>query len=365
MAPPIEVLIVDDSALAREALRLVFEAEEGIEVVGTAPDAYVAASKLRRHAPDVIVLDLEMPRMDGLTFLRKLMEQHPLPVVVCSALAGTGSEHALKALEYGAVEVIPKPRMGPKGVDAEGAVRIADAVRAAAQARLDRIGRRALEVEPKLSADAVLPRPTARGKTATGHQVVCIGASTGGTEVIATILQALPADYPPVVIAQHMPEHFTAAFAGRLDGLAQMRVTEARDGERLESGHAYVAPGDRHVMLVRLKSGYRIELSSGPLVMRHRPSVDVLFRSAAREAGSDSIGVLLTGMGEDGAAGLLEMRQAGAETLVQDEASCVVFGMPYEALQIGAASAALPPMRIVERLMQATERRAAAAHPRA
>lgn len=350
----IEVLIVDDSATARAALTHVLEQTDDIDVIGTASDPFIAASKLSRRVPDVILLDLEMPRMDGLTFLKKLMSQRPLPVVVCSAHAGDGSENVLKALEYGAVEVIEKPRIGPGLEGAEVGIRIADAIRAASQARIERARvHKLLAIEPKLSADAVLPPPRPIKDALKRGRIVVVGASTGGTEAFSEFLRVLPEGFDPVVVVQHMPERFTSAFAQRLDTLTPLSVKEAVHGERLKPGDVRVAPGDSHAMIVRRGDGYGIELSDGPLVRRHRPSVDVLFRSAAREAGASAVGVLLTGMGDDGAQGLLEMRQAGAETLVQDEASCVVFGMPWEALRLGAAEVALPPAKLAKRVVEA------------
>jgi two-component system chemotaxis response regulator CheB len=350
---PIRVLIVDDSASVRAALKTLLAADGGIEVIGAA-DPFAAAEQMRDRLPDVMLLDLELPRMDGLTFLAKVMAQRPVPVVICSSHTEAGSRAALRALEIGAVEVIGKPRMATPSERQEAQAVICDAVRAAAQT--GRRGRKApapkpLVVEPKLNADAVLPpaRPGAPRPPRTAP-LVAVGASTGGSEALAQVLRDLPADSPPVVIVQHMPEKFTAAFAQRLDGLCRVRVAEAASGDRLAPGLVLIAPGDRHLILRRAGAEYRVEIATGPHVSRHRPSVDVLFRSVAQAAGPNALGLLLTGMGDDGAHGLLEMRQAGARTAAQDEATSVVFGMPAEALRLGAAERALPLGRVAEEI---------------
>ena len=283
---------------------------------------------------DVITLDVEMPRMDGLTFLRKLMSQNPIPVVMCSSLVRENTETLAQAMQAGAVDIICKPRMGVKGFLEESRTVLCDAVKAAAHARLSRIS--PVSVPEKLSADAVLPPPSGKAMSKTTETLIAIGVSTGGTEAVRSVLEAMPADCPPIVVVQHMPEHFTAAFARRLDGLCRITVKEAESGDRMLRGHALIAPGNRHTLLTRSGATYGVEVRDGPLVLRHRPSVDVLFRSVARIAGRNAIGVIMTGMGDDGARGLLEMRQAGARTLGQDEASCVVYGMPREAMKLGA-----------------------------
>lgn len=340
---PIRVLVVDDSALVRQALSDVLSSDPEIQVMATAQDPFVAAERLRRETPDVITLDVEMPRMDGITFLRKLMSQHPIPVVICSSLAEERAETTLRALEYGAVEIIQKPKLGTKQFLEESRVRICDAVKAAARARVKRLAPLGA-VEAKLTADAVLPkaRPGATAMAETTEKVVVVGASTGGTEALRVFLEALPADAPGTVIVQHMPEGFTAAFARRLDGLCRVRVKEAADGDTVLRGQALVAPGNRHTLLKRSGARYHVEVRNGPLVCRHRPSVDVLFRSAARYAGRNAVGVILTGMGDDGARGMAELKEAGAHTIAQDEATCVVFGMPHEAIKRGAAHRVLP-----------------------
>jgi two-component system chemotaxis response regulator CheB len=334
MARKIKVLIVDDSALVRQTLSEIFMADPAIEVLDTASDPLIAAEKLRHTIPDVITLDIEMPRMDGLTFLQKLMSQHPLPVVICSSLAENKSDTTLKALEYGAVEIIQKPRFGTKKFLEESKVRICDAVKAASMSKLKRLEIHR-EVEPKLSADAVLGKPTNKAMIQTTEKVVAVGASTGGTEALRYLLETFPADAPGLVIVQHMPEHFTAAFARRLDGLCRLSVKEAEDNDTVIRGRALIAPGNHHMLLKRSGARYYVEIKDGPLVCRHRPSVDVLFRSAARYAGKNALGIIMTGMGDDGAKGLREMREAGATTFAQDEKSCVVFGMPQEAIKQG------------------------------
>jgi two-component system chemotaxis response regulator CheB len=338
----IRVLIVDDSASVREALSAIVGGEPDMQVMATAGDPYAAARVIQQDIPDVILLDLEMPRMDGLTFLRKIMSQRPIPCVLCSTLLEEGSETVFAALEAGAFDVIQKPRVDAKKFLMESHVRIGDAVRAAARARL-RPRSPAREPAKKLSADVIMPPPvTLRSLTHTTEKVVCVGASTGGTESLREVLTALPADSPGLVIVQHMPEHFTAAFARRLDGLCQIDVKEAEDGDPVLVGRALIAPGNRHMLLKRSGARYHVALNDGPLVSRHRPSVDVLFRSAAQYAGPNALGVIMTGMGDDGARGLLEMRKAGAATVAQNEETCVVFGMPKEAIALGAAERVAP-----------------------
>jgi two-component system, chemotaxis family, protein-glutamate methylesterase/glutaminase len=337
----IRVLVVDDSAVVRQTLTKILGSDPEIEVMGSAGDPYAAAEKIRGQAPDVITLDIEMPRMDGLTFLKRLMAQHPIPVVICSSLAEEGTESALAALEYGAVEIVTKPRLGVRQFLEESRVAICQAVKAAAAARL-RPRRDMHSVEPKLTADAVLA-PAAMGAMAkTTEKVVMIGASTGGTEALKALLEALPADTPGIVIVQHMPELFTRAFAMRLNGLCAITVKEAESGDTVLRGRALIAPGNHHLLLQRSGARYYVEMKEGPLVCRHRPSVDVLFRSAARYAGPNAVGVILTGMGDDGARGMLEMKQAGAFNIAQDEASCVVFGMPKDAIKLNGVDRVMP-----------------------
>lgn len=338
----IQVLIVDDSAVVRQTLAEIINSDPELEVMATACDPIVAAERLRQGIPDVITLDVEMPRMDGLTFLQKLMSQHPIPVVMCSSLADSGSETALKALEYGAVEIITKPRMGTKQFLEESRLRVCDAIKAAAQARVRPIVRRTKEVAPKLTADVILEKPGSRAMVQTTEKVVVVGASTGGTEALRAFLEVLPADTPGIVIVQHMPEGFTRAFSQRLDGICRVTVKEAENNDTVVRGRALIAPGNHHLLLKRSGARYYVEIKDGPLVSRHRPSVDVLFRSAARYAGKNAVGVIMTGMGDDGARGMKEMHDAGANTIAQDEASCVVFGMPNEAIKHGGVDFVMP-----------------------
>ena len=356
-AAPIRVLVVDDSAAVRQAMTEVLSADPGIRVIGAAADPFAAARRMREEVPDVITLDIEMPRMDGITFLRKIMAQHPIPVVVCSSLVADRSETMLQALEAGAVEIVCKPEMGVGRFLHDSHERLRAVVKAAAGARLGK-ARAPQRIEGRLSADAVLPPPGALTAMArTTERILAIGASTGGTEALRAFLCAMPENCPAIVIVQHMPEQFTAAFARRLDGIARIAVREAQSGDRLLRGQALIAPGNRHTLVVRSGATYQVEVRDGPLVSRHRPSVDVLFRSVARAAGRNAVGIIMTGMGDDGARGLREMRDAGARTLGQDEASCVVYGMPKEAMRAGGVEEELP----LDALPQAALRLAASA----
>ncbi len=332
----IKILVVDDSAVVRQTLSDILLADRDIDEVVTAQDPYVAAARLRQFIPDVITLDVEMPRMDGLSFLQKIMSQHPIPVVMCSSLTETNSATALKAMEYGAVDIIQKPRMGTKQFLDESRVVICDAVKAAAKARVRRQRRAAtISTDKKLNADVILARPGGKAMIQTTEKIVAVGASTGGTEALRVFVEMLPADFPGVIIVQHMPEHFTRSFAERLDSLSKMTVKEAADGDTVMPGRVLLAPGNKHMLLQRSGARYYVQIKDGPLVSRHRPSVDVLFRSAARYAGKNGVGVIMTGMGDDGAKGMLEMKEAGAATMAQDEKSCVVFGMPKVAIELG------------------------------
>jgi two-component system chemotaxis response regulator CheB len=357
--PKIRVLVIDDSASVRQAMTAILSADPQIEVMAAAADPFAAARHIQGEVPDVITLDVEMPRMDGITFLRKLMTQHPIPVVMCSSLVEEGSETLLQALEAGAVDVILKPRVGVADHLVEAHALIRETVKGAAKARVGarRPAGRTTEPAKKLTADAVLPPPTGRAMSRTTEMVVCIGASTGGTEALREVLEALPANSPGIVIVQHMPESFTRAFAKRLDGLCQVDVKEAEDGDTVMRGRVLIAPGGlRHTMLERQGARYVVSVREGPLVSRHRPSVDVLFRSAARNAGANAVGIILTGMGDDGARGLLEMKQAGARTFAQDEATSVVFGMPKEAIARGAHDKIIPLGSVARELLHATAR---------
>jgi len=348
----IRVLIVDDSAVVRQTLREVLSSDPEIEVMATAGDPFVTAERIAEEVPDVITLDIEMPRMDGLTFLKKIMSQHPIPVVICSSLAEEGAQSTFRALEYGAVDIVTKPRLGAKQFLEDSRVTLCEAVKAAAGAKVRSLTP-SHTVEPKLTADAILPAAT-HAMAKTTEKVVVIGASTGGTEALKTLLERLPADTPGIVIVQHMPELFTRAFANRLDGLCAITVKEAESNNTVIRGRALIAPGNHHLLLKRSGARYYVEIKDGPLVCRHRPSVDVLFRSAARYAGQNAVGVILTGMGDDEARGMLEMKQAGATTIAQDETSCVVFGMPKEAIKLGAADKVLPLESMAEAILNCT-----------
>jgi len=342
MAAKIRVLVVDDSAVVRQTLVEILNADPGIEVIATASDPYIAVEKLRQMRPDVITLDVEMPRMDGVTFLRKLMGQTPMPVVICSSLVGEGTETQIKALEFGAVDIIAKPTMGTRQFLDESRVRITDAIKAAAHARVSKLPALRVKPVPKLTADAVIPAKANKAMSETTDKIIALGASTGGTEAIRQVLEAMPADCPGIAIVQHMPEGFTRSFADRLNTLCRIVVKEAENGDTLLRGHALIAPGNRHMLIKRSGARYYVELKDGPLVSRHRPSVNVLFRSAARYAGRNATGVILTGMGDDGADGLNEMRESGSITFGQDEATSVVYGMPREAMLRGAVAHQLP-----------------------
>jgi two-component system chemotaxis response regulator CheB len=335
---PIRVLVVDDSALIRSVLREIIGSQPDMEVVGVAPDPIVAREMIRRLDPDVLTLDVEMPRMDGLDFLEKLMRLRPMPVVMVSTLTERGSEITMRALELGAVDFVTKPKISIQNGMQDYADTIADKIRAAARARIRRTP------PPAAAGSAAAPAllQSLGNPLASSEKLIIIGASTGGTEAIKEFLIQMPPDCPGILIVQHMPEGFTRSFAQRLDGLCRIAVAEATHGERVLPGHAYLAPGHSHLLLARSGANYVTALDQGPPVNRHRPSVDVLFRSAALHAGKNAVGVILTGMGRDGAAGMLEMRQAGAWNVAQDEASCVVFGMPREAIAAGATHETAP-----------------------
>ena len=345
---PIKVMVVDDSAVVRQVVAGLLSAAPGMQVIAAVADPLLAIERLKQQWPDVIVLDVEMPRMDGITFLRKIMAERPTPVVICSTLTEKGAKTTLEALAAGAVAIVTKPRLGLKQFLNESADDLVATVRAAARANVRRIAIGArrepapASVPAKNTADVILAPAGARAMTQTTERVVAIGTSTGGTQALEEVLTALPRVCPGIVIVQHMPEKFTAAFAARLDSLCSIDVREARHNDRVVPGRALIAPGGRHMLLKRSGAQYFVEVVDGPLVNRHRPSVDVMFRSAAKSAGVNALGVIMTGMGDDGAAGLLEMRNAGAHTLAQDEESCVVFGMPKEAIKRGGVQRTVP-----------------------
>lgn len=332
MKEVINVLVVDDSPLVRDVLKGILNDDPQINVIASVADPYQAVKVIRKQMPDVITLDIEMPRMDGLTFLKKIMTQRPIPVVVISSLTKKGADTTVKALEYGAVEVVEKPKLDNESAVREAKIVICDKVKAASVTKLKKRFK-PLIVRPKFNADVVLPRR--RLSTAAGirEKIIAIGASTGGTEAIKTIMETLPDTTPGLVIVQHMPPKFTLSFAERLNHYSDMHVREAKDGDFVEKGVALVAPGGFHMYVVGKGSGYQVRVVKGELVNRHRPSVDVLFRSVAQEAGSNAFGILLTGMGDDGARGIGEIKEYGGKTAAQDEASSVVYGMPREALK--------------------------------
>jgi len=341
----IKVLIVDDSAVVRQTLASIFQSDPELEVIDTAVDPYFAAKKIQSEVPDVITLDIEMPRMDGLTFLKKIMSQHPIPVVIISSLTTEGAQTALKAIEYGAVEIITKPQLGTKTFFEESRIKLCDVIKAASKANLVKkkfYSGISIEVKPKLSADAVIAKTSSHSMIKTTDLVVAVGASTGGTEALSVFLQALPSDSHGIVIVQHMPELFTKSFANRLNEICKITVKEAENGDSVLRGRALIAPGNKHMLLRRSGARYYVEVIDGPLVNRHRPSVDVLFRSTAQYAGANALGIIMTGMGDDGARGILEMKESGARTIAQDENSCVVFGMPKEAIKLNAIDHVLP-----------------------
>ncbi|MBA1275336.1 protein-glutamate methylesterase/protein-glutamine glutaminase [Stutzerimonas azotifigens] len=350
----IKVLVVDDSAVVRQVLSSTLETDPSIEVIGTAADPVFASEKMSKQWPDVIVLDVEMPRMDGITFLKKLMAERPTPVVICSTLTEKGAATTMQALAAGAVSIVTKPQLNLRQFLLESADDLVAAIKGAARANLKRVVAQK-QPQPRLTADAVLPAGLAMART-TDH-VVAIGTSTGGTQALEQVLTALPRVCPGLVIVQHMPERFTAAFADRLNSLCQIEVKEACNGDRVIPGRALIAPGGRHMLVKRNGAQYIVDVVDGPPVSRHRPSVDVLFRSVARAAGSNALGIIMTGMGDDGARGLKEMRDSGARTIGQNEASCVVYGMPKEAAKLGAVEKEIPLQLISQVIMESRQAR--------
>ncbi len=327
MESNIKVLVVDDSAIVRKVFTEELSKEEGIEVVGSAPDPYVARDKIVRLKPDVITLDIEMPRMDGITFLKKLMKYYPIPVIIVSSLTHKGSKLALEALSIGALEVISKPSTSYSVGDMS--VQLADKIRAVHRVRV-------VQKRPQAEGTPSRAKLSAGALADTTNKIIAIGASTGGTEALKTVLTSMPANTPGILVVQHMPAQFTTSFAERLDSLCEIEVKEAQDGDSVTNGRALIAPGNFHMLLKRSGARYYATVKKGPLVHHQRPSADVLFKSVAQCAGSNALGIILTGMGADGAAGLLDMKNAGAKTIAQDEKSCIVFGMPKEAIKIGA-----------------------------
>lgn len=333
--PKINVLVVDDSAVVRQVISDVLSKDKSINVISAVADPIFAMKRMNIEWPDVIVLDVEMPRMDGITFLRKIMDEHPTPVVICSTLTVKGAETTMQALDAGAVTVITKPKVGVKAFLHESSNELITAVKTAARANMKNVRIRNVDAPPpKLSADAILPQSSV-AMTKTTDKVIAIGTSCGGTQAIEHVLSQLPRVCHGIVIVQHMPEKFTAAFAERVDSVCQIEVKEAQHGDRVLPGRALIAPGGKHMLLERSGAQYRVEVRDGPLVNRHCPSVDVLFRSVAKTAGKNAVGIIMTGMGDDGASGLNEMHNTGALTIAQNEETCVVFGMPKEAIKLG------------------------------
>ncbi len=352
----IKVILIDDSAVVRQVNKETLEREADIEVVAACVDPLYALEKMKLVWPDVIVTDIEMPRMDGLTFLKKIMAEHPTPVVVCSSLAEKGAAATMEALAYGALSIITKPKMGVKQFLQESGDDIVSAVRAAARANMRRVQPSVALTEslrPKLTADAMLAAQAAstRAMAETTDKVIAIGTSTGGTQALEAVLTRLPRTTTGIVVVQHMPEKFTGMFAERLDTLCAMEVREAKDGDRVLPGRALIAPGGRHMMLKRSGAQYYVEVKDGPVVNRHKPSVDVLFRSVAQVAGRNALGVIMTGMGDDGARGMKEMHDAGAQTVAEDESTCVVFGMPKVAIDMGGVDKIVPLHKIPQEIM--------------
>ena len=352
MAEKIKVMIVDDSALVRQVVSQALAIDSGIEVIATASDPIFALEKMKTNWPDVLIVDIEMPRMDGISFLKKIMSERPTPVVICSSLAEQGAQATFEALSAGAVAIITKPKVGLKSFLEDSSNDIVQAVRSAARANMRALSNSVRSVgsaapasnfdRPKNTADVMLSAGTNRALERTTDQLIAIGTSTGGTQALEAVLTKLPATSLGIVIVQHMPEKFTAMFAERLNSLCQIEVLEAKNGDRVIPGRALIAPGGRHMMLKRSGAQYVVDVADGPLVNRHKPSVDVLFRSVAKFAGGNALGIIMTGMGDDGARGMKEMHDAGAKTIAQDEASCVVFGMPKEAIKLGAADQIIP-----------------------
>lgn len=341
----IRVLVVDDSAVVRQVMTGLLEREPDIRVMAAVADPLFALERMKREWPDVITLDVEMPRMDGLTFLRKIMAERPTPVVICSSLTTKGAETTMQALAAGAVSIFAKPDLAVRDYLRGASADIVSAVREAAHARVARLARPIMAAEPRL------PEPSAGAMARTTEKIVAIGTSTGGTQALEVVLRTLPRTSPGIVVVQHMPEKFTAQFALRLNSICEIEVLEAQSGQRVIPGRALIAPGGRHLTVKRSGAQYVAEVVDGPPVNRHRPSVDVLFRSVARAAGRNAVGVIMTGMGDDGARGLLEMRQTGARTLAQDEETCVVYGMPKEAVKLDAVDRVLPLQSIAEALL--------------
>lgn len=357
MKSKIKVMIVDDSALVRQVITQAIAHDPSIEVIATAQDPVFALEKMKNNWPDVLIVDIEMPRMDGLTFLKKIMAEHPTPVIICSSLAEQGAQVTMEAMAAGAVNIITKPKIALKSFLEDSANDIISAIKAAACANISALRRMTnhpalAPVPAKVSADAMIPNSHIGARMfSTTDKLIAIGTSTGGTQALEAVLTRLPAVCTGIVIVQHMPENFTAMFAARLNGICQMEIREGKDGDRVRPGLALIAPGGKHMMVKRSGAQYSVEVKDGPLVNRHKPSVDVLFRSVAQVAGKNAMGIIMTGMGDDGARGLKEMHDVGASTIAEDESTCVVFGMPKEAIKLGGVSKVTPLDRIPQEIM--------------
>lgn len=335
----IRVFLVDDSAVVRQVLGSVIDSIPGMKVIGSAPDPIFALKKLKEDWPDVIVLDIEMPRMDGITFLKKLMKEHPIPVVICSTLTLKGAEVTMEAMSAGAVDILTKPTVNLKGFLQESKTLMANAIKGAAQAKMTQVKSIAAKAGGRPAVSTIMPL---KAMAETTDRLIAIGTSTGGTQALETVLTQLPKTAPGIVVVQHMPEAFTAAFASRLNSICEVTVKEAKDNDRVMPGIVLIAPGGMHLLLRRSGAQYRVEVKDGPLVTRHKPSVNVLFRSVATAAGKNAIGIIMTGMGDDGAKGMKELHETGALTIGQDEQSCVVYGMPKEAFKLGGVDGEIP-----------------------
>ena len=357
MSDKIKVMVVDDSAVVRQVVTQAIATDPSIEVIATAQDPLFAIEKMKTNWPDVLVVDIEMPRMDGLTFLKKIMAEHPTPVIICSSLAEKGAQVTMEALAAGAFTIITKPKMGVKDFLQDSANDLVSAIKAASRANMGAVRRMTATAAiaapaPKLSADAMLAsQHSGASMYGTTDRLIAIGTSTGGTQALEAVLTRLPAVCPGIVIVQHMPEKFTALFADRLNSIWKMEVREAKHGDRVIPGRALIAPGGRHMMLKRSGAQYYVDVADGPLVNRHKPSVDVLFRSVAQVAGKNALGIIMTGMGDDGARGMKEMHDVGAQTVAEDESTCVVFGMPKEAIKLGGVDKVVPLDRIPQEIV--------------
>ncbi len=341
----IKVMVVDDSAVIRQVMKEIISSDPSLELCAAVADPVFAMARIKKIRPDVIILDVEMPRMDGITYLKKIMSEDPIPVVMCSTLTAGGSDTAIQAMSAGAIDIINKPKVKVKGYLEDESMMVIDVIKGAAKANLKKIkllNTKLTESKPKLNADSVIAASSNSAMAETTQKIIAIGTSTGGTQALEYVLSALPKTAPGIIVVQHMPEKFTAQFACRLNDISEITISEAKNNDRVLPGHALIAPGGKHMLLKRTGAQYRVEVTDGPLVSRHRPSVDVLFRSVAQNAGKNALGIIMTGMGDDGAVGMKEMHDAGSKTIAQNEATCVVYGMPKEAVKRGAVDDIVP-----------------------